>query len=437
MSWITDNKQGVLGGLEVLGGIGMSFVNPTVGVPMIIGGVGNIAGEITQDKADEAQQQQLAQLEQQKQQQEVDNARQAAMSSQTLQSSGQQYYNPVFAIGGQMLQQDQNGQDLIEYQGNTHAQGGINLPNGAEVENNETSIDNYVFSDKLKPLGNKKNTFADLSKKIKNKYSLRTNDIYDEAQMRRELKSLALQQEALHVSSGLTPPTNPNQNKFEYGGGMIAASMLPNLASGLMANDLTKDVAYNQVAMQQSVSSQMNPYLINNNENIKNVGIAYNGLNRDLKNNASSLGSYLTNRIASGTSQAQNLSKISSQQTITNSGIINDARQFNAQQAQQVGIANANLATNINTTNTGIKNQEIQDRIGMKQNAIDLMGAGFNTGLKNYFDTVKMENELRIAGGENFGYEKIKGKFRKVFKKTVNGKNYHYYINDDGKSVVI
>jgi hypothetical protein len=88
--------------------------------------------------------------------------------------------------------QFENG-GLINFKGNTHENGGIALPDGqSEVEDGETKIGNFIFSNNL--LYNKKQTFADKSKSIDKKY-FRDNDKIDAMGKKLELEKLSNQQE--------------------------------------------------------------------------------------------------------------------------------------------------------------------------------------------------------------------------------------------------
>jgi hypothetical protein len=99
------------------------------------------------------------------------------------------------------------GGDFTEYHGNTHENGGIPIGK-SEVEGGETNHNGYIFSDTLQ-LG--KRTFADVSKKINNKYSKRPDDKISMESKERELGNLMKVQE----STGMT---NNSQSKFQGGG---------------------------------------------------------------------------------------------------------------------------------------------------------------------------------------------------------------------------
>jgi hypothetical protein len=90
---------------------------------------------------------------------------------------------------GGRLKQYADGGDLTEFNGQTHENGGIQLPAmDAEVEDGETAVDNYVFSDSLdlnKDMAKELNlpkrlvgkSFADVSKHLNDKFP-RENDMF-------------------------------------------------------------------------------------------------------------------------------------------------------------------------------------------------------------------------------------------------------------------
>ena len=105
--------------------------------------------------------------------------------------------------------------ELIELQGNTHAQGGINIGNGDEAEGGETIFNSrnsgqFVFSEKLK-LPNSKKSFADESKKIEKEYKNNKDSLREKA-LKKRIGNLAALQESLK------PKEKILGNEFRYGG---------------------------------------------------------------------------------------------------------------------------------------------------------------------------------------------------------------------------
>lgn len=120
----------------------------------------------------------------------------------------------MFMYGGKL--QYQNGGELTRYEGNTHEMGGIALGNtNAEVEGGETRIKDNIFSDNVKY--NKNLTFADYSKKIDDKYSLRPNDSFSKQSKKLELDELFEQQEQLKMATD-------RGSKLEYKNGGVYIS---------------------------------------------------------------------------------------------------------------------------------------------------------------------------------------------------------------------
>lgn len=98
-------------------------------------------------------------------------------------------------IGMSALKFAQGG-DLEMIQGPSHEMGGMAITPNAEAEGGETKIDDYIFSDLLKPQGSK-HTFAKRSKSINNKFKLRPNDPLSKEAKTKELSALRDEQEAL------------------------------------------------------------------------------------------------------------------------------------------------------------------------------------------------------------------------------------------------
>lgn len=133
------------------------------------------------------------------------------------------------------------GGQLTEFDGPTHAGGGINIGAGNEVEDGETEFENYIFSDRLGPNGKKGPTYADLSKRINKKYKMRETDKLAQQSKARELQALQSAQESdskiqeLRQSTQMAgggykkyAPGGPKQlptlmNGIDFGGGLVSA----------------------------------------------------------------------------------------------------------------------------------------------------------------------------------------------------------------------
>lgn len=133
---------------------------------------------------------------------------------------------------GGLLQYDNGGPaDLIKYNLPTHEDGGgaidangkLVSPNSplaqAELEKTETldTKQNYVFSDTLKPMKSKL-TFADLSKKLENKYKGKTDDISVNSK-NKELERLAQANEEMRLAK--EAKSNPNPLMMAKNGGKL------------------------------------------------------------------------------------------------------------------------------------------------------------------------------------------------------------------------
>jgi hypothetical protein len=93
---------------------------------------------------------------------------------------GEAFFNPLSggvdaAMYGSRLIQNREFGGLTEFEGPKHSEGGISINPSVEVEGGETMNKQFVFSDKVKPKGSK-STYAELSKKIENKYKKRGED---------------------------------------------------------------------------------------------------------------------------------------------------------------------------------------------------------------------------------------------------------------------
>lgn len=111
--------------------------------------------------------------------------------------SKQSLLRPKMADGGTLKQLNES---TVEVSGNTHAQGGVQIP-GAEVEHGETISKGFVFSDRLgfsklhKPIAK---ALGALENKINNPVNAKTKELLEKKE-----QALALQQEYHKQQSGL------------------------------------------------------------------------------------------------------------------------------------------------------------------------------------------------------------------------------------------
>lgn len=178
--WLGDNVAPLLqtaaGATLIATGAGTA-----AGVPMITSGVGQMAENALVDDPD-PQGQALAQ-----------QRMQATRQNQMGQLAPQQSYTPTFKYGGQMKKKYNMGGQFEEYTGQEHTGPDEGIPidktgspstqtGGQAValtEDGEVRWNDYVFSNELKLPGNKKRTFADEAKRLKNKYKKRLGDKVD------------------------------------------------------------------------------------------------------------------------------------------------------------------------------------------------------------------------------------------------------------------
>src|SRR3990167_1994918 len=192
----------------------------------------------------------------------------------------------TFAYGGQ-VEQFNDGTQFNQYSGPTHAQGGIDVdPNSGtpvmnsstEVEGGETSfnnnIDTYVFSDRIlaEPSDTKgktlNKTFAEISKKIRNKYKNADKDKISKESLTRELEMLKQQQESTKQSISSTSP-----QQMAWGGKMkYPMGGFPDANYIDLMNKSTVNPLYN------SSSQISNPFTQSQNNNF--ISIDPNDLTR-------------------------------------------------------------------------------------------------------------------------------------------------------------
>ena len=263
--WLKDHSKGVMGGLTAATGAALTAtaVGAGVGVPMMVSGAGQIAGDVAQSN----------------QKNEMEAQSEEALAAQEAQQK-EAYFaqKEQEMLGNPQVPQMANGGFVPtnEYIGQSHkgpnggipvdAQGNPSITTGnqpvALTEDGETSYDNFIFSDKLKPEDSKK-TFSDEAKKIKSKYKKRLGedldgiDPYARQSLEMELDELKTEQQEkappLPNGQGMpkfqgTRDTLPSQPPYipQYGnegnnmsggvdlsGGMreadLAASALPNV----------------------------------------------------------------------------------------------------------------------------------------------------------------------------------------------------------------
>lgn len=117
-----------------------------------------------------------------------------------------------------------NTNQVANYTGKTHEQGGIPIGSDKEVEDGEFKYKNMIFSNRINH--NDKDSFADAAKKIHSKYSKRL-EIYDGKAIKavsKELENLFTQQEILKENT-LNDSVSEFGREKMFAGGLMAAQM--------------------------------------------------------------------------------------------------------------------------------------------------------------------------------------------------------------------
>ena len=216
---------------------------------------------------------------------------------------------------------------------------------------------------------------------------------------------------------GYTGELYPNQLKSfgpDYLGSAVSA--LPNIGMGIAGYGLANNLDYGQ-----SSAFGYSPDYVDPTRAIQEVRDQYGGAKNQLRQASRGAGNYMSNLIGATAGESKATAGIHSQYDNINTGISNQAATFNAQQAQRA-----------NALNTQINMQEQQDITGLKQNAIQNIGVGLNTGINTFLQSKRNADMMNIAGGENFYYKRMKGLNQapvKVFKGSEG--RYHYYTDND------
>lgn len=156
--WLKENAQGLVGGLQTIGGAAAMFVPGLqgAGIGLMSSGISGIANEIADGNSGD----QAAQLQQQQLQQQRNLQNQQMRSNQPM-------YSPTFPMGGIIpyTNAELEKEEVIQTpDGNietmnapSHSQGGVDIT---------APVGSRVFSDRLKPQGSKE-TYAQLADKLK------------------------------------------------------------------------------------------------------------------------------------------------------------------------------------------------------------------------------------------------------------------------------
>jgi len=173
-------------------------------------------------------------------------------------------------------------------------------------------------------------------------------------------------------------------------------------------------------------AEKYNPDYVDPTRAIQETRNQYAGAKDLIRQNSGGAGSYLSNMLGATAGQSERESSIQAQYDNTNAGIYNQAASFNSQNKQQVNLANAQIGM-----------QEVQDKIGLKQNAISNIASGVSQGIVNYQQSKRDADMMNIAGGENFYYKRVGPKWNQTPVKVFQGNGYSYYNDPNDGSVVL
>jgi hypothetical protein len=162
-----------------------------------------------------------------------------------------------FALGGNLgeenVQTNPSGQALEynEYNGNTHAEGGIAVGPNAEVEDGEVRVEDYIFSNQLKnPFSGK--TFADEAKAIKKKYEGRGD--YDAPSNRALEKELSRLMQANEIAREY------EEARQQASEAEVENEINQSLSEANIGNEvMPQEIEMQEMAMQQQEGQKVDP----------------------------------------------------------------------------------------------------------------------------------------------------------------------------------
>jgi len=297
---------------------------------------------------------------------------------------GNEYYQKFggkikYSLGGTVMppvlkggRLDETSSDTATAKGQTHAQGGIELPN-AEIEKNEVLHDTgnaiNVFSDKLfiKP-GVTFAAQADILSKKKGKLEETlesSTSVFAKNSAKRMMQNLDTELKSLHQAQEAMKPTPQNpQQQVMAGGGIYKKSYATNFEKALPYVDnavnaiLTQrtpeipEPVYDKVVPMKT-NFNINPQLIENKNQLAN-------LQTTLQENTSGSNDFRNNVIAANLAATANTNKLYGQKENTETQLIN----MNRMNTQQVGNVNVGKE-NQYRTNKMMRIDDIHQRISM------------------------------------------------------------------------
>lgn len=373
--------------------------------------------------------------------------------------------------------QFKNGGDLKQYNAPTHEQGGqmidanMNPTNNqnlavGEIEKNENGFNNYIYSDTL---GNGKKTFADLAKKIVNKYENKKDEISTKTK-NMELERLKQQNEAVKQQNdiqnqpmkfeggGDLPPFASNftmkdfLNKSNLNDNSLITPLLspstmpaftplsvttnnttPNLLTPNNPTNITGGLPSGQQVLNNSANTKLQPIGSDNNNsnnNLKNLGLAGLGLSFGLKA-ADALGNNVEQEKLQLNPEANQVKDLMGNRSINFQSILNqidtskNAALANNNSARSVNVKRA-LDTNVfSNAMQQMANSKLQEQQANNQYRGEEAGVLNNLGQQESAERIRQQNiqSMNSANLRNMRRDLI-GDVNKMSMEALNLDNY-------------
>ena len=271
---------------------------------------------------------------------------------------------------------------LTPIDGPKHSEGGVQINPKTEVEGGESTIDGFVFSDRIlytDPKGNKM-SFSDRAKSIEKKYRKDNSPLAIKSK-RKELARLAEEQEAFkqeimpkESSEGIDPVTG--ERKMFLGGAIAAgAGAAINIGRGLFE----KPRQYDKISLGRAKANLVDLDAQRDSINA-NAADATSSMEYNVRNNANSAGQLLGNTFVGRSrideQRNRGLAESFMNEENVNSQIKNQVDQFNTQIGNEETMQNFKINM-MNQQAKDAKRQMLFDGIG------GLLGAagGFSTDM--------------------------------------------------------
>lgn len=198
-----------------------------------------------------------------------------------------------------------------------------------------------------------------------------------------------------------------------FGPNLIAAGVtaLPGIGAGIgnfmLANKLKFDRTRPEI---------INPDYVDPTRPIQQTRDQFAGVKDVVRQQAGSSGNLMSNLIGATAQQTGQEANILAQYDQMNTGISNQAEEYNARAKQSA-----------RDTNAQIQMQEAMAKTQLKQQAIDNLVGGVNTGINTFYQSKRDAEKMNLAGGENFYYKRIGPLANQKAVKVFEGNGYHYY----------